>query len=104
MAGSGKTGCPCCSRPSIAYEFTCKIESSSDGVCTVKVADANDDSNHAFFHDNNVALVAYDVVSYKKEPVSPDQAYEAVMVIFDFGRIPAGTEITVTDIALRPQK
>ena len=86
------------------YQFTCKIESSNDGVCTVKVADANDDSNHAFFYDNNVALVAYDAVSYKNEPVSPDQAYEAVMVIFDFGRMAAGTEITVTDIALCPEK
>ena len=102
--GQVKLVAPVAADPAIAYEFTCKIESSSDGVCTVKVADANDDSNHAFFYDNNVALVAYDVVSYKKEPVSPDQAYEAVMVIFDFGRIPAGTEITVTDITLRPQK
>ena len=88
--------------PDTAYAFRCKIESSSDGVCTVKVADANDDSAHAFFYDGNVLLTAYDVVSYGMAPVSPDQAYSAVMVIFDFGRLPAGTEITVTDIALCP--
>ncbi len=88
--------------PAIAYQFTCKLESSAAGVCTIKVADANDDSNHAFFYDNAVALEAYDVLSYVKEPVSPDQAYEAIMVVLDFGRMPAGTEITVKDIALCP--
>ena len=90
--------------PAVSYQFSCNIESSSDGVCTVKVADANSDAEHAFFYDNNVALAAYEVVPYVNAPVSPDQAYEAVMVIFDFGRLPAGTEITVTDIELRPAK
>ena len=90
--------------PAIAYEFTCKVESSTDGTCTIKVADAAADAEHAFFYDNNVALTAYDVISYKNEPVSPDQAYEAIMVIYDFGRMAPGTEIVITDIALRPQK
>ena len=90
--------------PSTEYRFACKIESSSDGTATIKVADANDDSNHAFFYDNNVALEAYDVISYSKAPVSPDQEYSAIMVIFDFGRIAAGTEITITDITLSAKK
>ena len=102
--GQVKLVAPVPADPSVDYEFSCKIESSVDGVCTVKVADANDDNAHAFFYDNNVALVAYDSVAYKNEPVRPDQAYEAVMVIFDFGRLPAGTEVTVTDIALRAAK
>ena len=88
--------------PDTQYEFSCKVESSSDGVCTIKVADAYNDADHAFFYDNGVELAAFDVTAYKNAPVSPDQPYEAVMVIFDFGRLPAGTEITVTDIALRP--
>ena len=90
--------------PAVEYAFSCTIESSTAGTCTVKVADANADADHAFFYDNNVALAAYEEVSYENAPVSPDQAYEAVMVIFDFGRMSAGTEITVTDIALRPKK
>ncbi|MBR4809166.1 MAG: hypothetical protein IK031_02680 [Bacteroidales bacterium] len=90
--------------PELAYEFTCKIESSEDGTCTIKVADAAADAEHAFFYDPNVALTAYDVISYRNEPVSPDRAYDAVMVIYDFGRMAPGTEITISDIALRPQK
>ena len=89
--------------PSTEYRFSCKIESSSDGSATVKVADANADAAHAFFHDNNVHLEAYDELSYVKAPVSPDQDYSAIMVIFDLGRMPAGAEITVTDIALCPK-
>ena len=87
--------------PEKQYSFACAIESSSDGTCTIKVADANDDSNHAFFYDNGVALTAYETIAYKQEPIVPDQAYEKVMVIFDFGRIPAGTEITVTGLTLK---
>ena len=87
--------------PEKQYAFFAKIESSEDGVATVKLADANDDSNHAFFHDNTAALSSSAPLAYKKEPVFPDQAYEAVMVIFDLGRMPAGTEITVTGIELK---
>ena len=90
--------------PAVEYKFSCKIESSTDGTCTVKVADANADAEHAFFYDNNVALAAYDVVTYTKSPVSPDGAYSAIMVIFDFGRMAGGTEITVTDIKLCAKK
>ena len=90
--------------PETAYCFKCKVEASTDGTCTIKVADAAADAEHAFFYDNNVSLAAYDVLSYVKEPVSPDQAYEAVMVIFDFGRMAPGTEITIRDITLSPQK
>ena len=87
-----------------AYCFQCKIEASTDGKCTIKVADAAADADHAFFYDNNVSLTAYETISYVKEPVSPDQAYGSVMVIFDFGRMAPGTQIKVTDITLSAKK
>ncbi len=87
--------------PEKRYSFSAKIESAEDGTATVKLADAADDTNHAFFYDNKVALTGSQVVSYVNEPTSPDQAYDAVMVIFDFGRMAPGTEITVTEIQLR---
>ena len=87
--------------PEKQYSFSCKLESAAEGMVTVKVADAAADAAHAFFYDPDVVVEAYDVLSYTKEPISPDQAYEAVMVIFDFGRLPAGTQVTVTDITLR---
>ena len=85
--------------PAKQYSFSCNIDSSEEGTATVKLADANDDSNHAFFYDPNVEIDGE--TAYKNEPVSPDQAYTDVMVIFDFGRMPAGTNITVTDLSLK---
>ena len=102
--GQIKLVAPVPADPAVEYRFACKIESSTDGTCTVKVADANADAEHAFFYDNNVKLNAYTELAYEKAPVSPDGAYEAIMVIFDFGRMAAGTEITVTDISLSPKK
>lgn len=83
------------------YDFACTIKADDDVVATVKLADANDDSNHAFFYDNNVALSADTPLVYKQSPTKPDQDYAATMLIFDFGRCPAGTAIEVTDIVLR---
>ena len=83
------------------YDFSCKILLDDDAVVTVKLADANDDSNHAFFYDGNVSLNASTALTYKKSPTSPDQDYTATMLIFDFGRTPVGTQVTVSDIVLR---
>ena len=83
------------------YDFSCKILADADCTVTVKLADANDDSNHAFFYDNGVALTDSAALTYTKTPVSPDQDYTATMLIFDFGRVPVGTAVTVSDIVLR---
>ena len=87
--------------PEKRYAFFATIESSEGGTATVKVADAYNDAENAFFYDNGVALEAFAPLSYKNEPLAAGSAYEAVMVIFDFGRMPAGAEITVSDIELR---
>jgi len=42
------------------------------------------------------------VVTIKKVGVKPaNEDAEAVMLIFDFGRVPAGTKIKVTDLVLQ---
>lgn len=87
--------------PEKKYGFFANIESSTDGVCTVKVADADNDRDHAFFYDPAVGLTAYNKLAYAKENIAPDQAYAAVMVIFDFGRLAPGTEISVSGIELK---
>ena len=98
--GQVKLVAPIPADPEKEYAFFATIESSDDCTATVKVADANADADHAFFYDNAVQLSGSTPLSYKNEPIKPDQAYESVMVIFDFGRTPAGAEITVTDIKL----
>ena len=83
------------------YDFSCKVLADDDVTVTVKLADAEHDAENAFFYDNNVALTASTPLVYKQSPVSPNVDYNATMLIFDFGRCPAGTEITVSDITLR---
>lgn len=82
------------------YDFSCKLKSSGNGVCTIKLADAEDDPNHEFFYDPNVSLTAGNELSYKKSSTSPDRNYQTVMVIFDFGRMTPGTQIIFSDLVL----
>lgn len=83
------------------YDFSCQILADEDVTVTVKLADAEHDAENAFFYDNNVALTASTPLVYKQSPVSPNVDYNATMLIFDFGRCPAGTEIAVSGITLR---
>ena len=99
--GQVKLTIPVAVSPEKQYDFSCKILADAGCTVTVKLADANDDSNHAFFYDNGVALTESTALTYTKSPVSPDQEYAATMLIFDFGRAPVGTAVTVSDIVLR---
>jgi hypothetical protein len=87
--------------PAKLYYFGCKFLADDDVTVTAKLADANNDAEHAFFYDNAVALTAGEALSYKRTEEVPDQAYSAIMLVLDFGRCPAGTEITVSDFVLR---
>ncbi len=87
--------------PAKLYSFGCKLLADDDVTVTVKLADGNNDKEHAFFYDGAVALTAGEVLSYKKTETVPDQAYTAIMLVLDFGRCPAGTEVTVTDFVFR---
>ena len=99
--GQVKINAPVAASVAKQYDFSCKIKADDNVTVTVKLADANDDSNHAFFYDNAVVLEADTPLAYRKTPVAPDQDYAETMLIFDFGRCPAGTAIEVTDIVLR---
>lgn len=84
------------------YSFQCKIASTADGVATVKLTCTEDDDAHAFFYDNGVALSKASPVVVKKKPVTYEDADPSkALLIFDFGRMPAGAAITISDIALR---
>ena len=55
-----------------------------------------------FFYDNAVNLTAFENVVYTQKGVSMDNGEgETLMLVLDFGRFPAGTEIEVSDIILR---
>jgi len=82
------------------YDFACKIVADNDATITVKLTDDGDSSGQ-FFYDNAVALTASTAVDFHKTDLQTDADHAGYMLIFDFGRCPVGTEITVSGITLR---
>ncbi len=84
------------------YEFSANITSSEAGTITIKIAnEPEEDDAHLLNYDNGVGLVA-GTVAYKLKDIYPKpQDADAMKVIFDFGRMPAGTKVTVTDIVFQ---
>jgi hypothetical protein len=89
-------------RNSHRYEFSANITSSEAGTITIKIAnEPEEDDAHLLNYDNGVGLVA-GTVAYKLKDIYPKpQDADAMKVIFDFGRMPAGTKVTVTDIVFQ---
>ena len=83
------------------YEFSCQMESTADAVFTAKLTNDPEADSKVFFYDNALQM-RNGVVTIKKVGVKPaNEDAEAVMLIFDFGRVPAGTKIKVTDLVLQ---
>ena len=86
------------------YDFCATLNSGADCVCTIKMAWEGNDNDHAFFYVNDVALTAFEDVTFKMPKIAPDTDYDQVALFFDFGRTPAGTEVNVKDICLQEHK
>lgn len=89
--------------PAATYDFACIINSEAAGACTVKMTDNSDPGGREFFYDNGVSLTAYEDFAFSKTGVSMDvtgDEKQDIMIVFDFGRIPAGTPISVSGISL----
>jgi hypothetical protein len=82
------------------YDFSICLNSSSDCVCTVKLAWEGNDNDHAFFYENNVQLKAYEDVVFKKSDIAPDVDYDKIALFVDLGRTPGGSEVAITNIHL----
>ena len=83
------------------YDFCATINASSDFTCTVKLAWEGNDNDHAFFYVNDFAVTAYEDCTFKMPKIAPDVDYDKLALFFDFGRTPAGTEITISDVCIQ---
>ena len=84
------------------YEFSAKINSTAAGTITVKITnDPEEDDSHLISYDNGVGLVEGSVTYRLKDIYPKPNDVDALQLIFDFGRMPAGTKITVTDIVFQ---
>jgi len=83
------------------YEFSCLVTATGDAPYTIKLTNDPEDDSKVSFYDNALTM-KNGTVKVRKVGIKPASAdAEATMLIFDFGRVPAGTQVTVTDIVLQ---
>lgn len=82
-----------------SYDFRCILNSNNDitGV-TIKLTKVGDDAT-AFF-TKNVNLVAGQDLTFKM-PAMPGVDIDNISLVFDFGRNPANTEVTIKSVILK---
>ena len=83
------------------YEFSCVMTATADSQYTMKLTNDPEADSKVSFYDNAMTM-KNGTVKVRKAGFKPEsEDSEATMLIFDFGRTPAGTKITVTDIVLQ---
>ncbi|MCR5710431.1 MAG: PKD domain-containing protein [Bacteroidales bacterium] len=81
------------------FDFSCNITSSEAGTATVKMTAADDPSDDEFFYNGNVAVDGSTIFEAADHMLNKDT--ESILLVFDFGRFPAGTVITLSDLCLQ---
>ena len=82
------------------FDFCCKISSTAAGTATVKMT-SEADGDDCFFYNGNVAVAAGETVTFEEADHMLFDATESILVVFDFGRFPAGAVITISDLCLQ---
>ena len=95
--------------PDKTYDFRAIISATNDGTATIKPCwehptDKDSNGNPAdvneLFYDNGIAVTAYEDLEYIKAAL-PGTDIPDLKLVFDFGRFPAGTTVTVKGIVIR---
>lgn len=89
-----------------SYDFCCTIEADQDMTVTIKLTgnpekEGDTDLPVALHYDGQVNLLAGESLTYKAENVSAEMGTEDFTLIFDFGRSPVGSSISVTGICFQ---
>ena len=101
------TGIVC--SPDKSYDFRVLLTATADGTATIKPCyehptekdgNGNPADVNELFYDNTIALLADEELEYVKSGLAGTDIPD-LKLVFDFGRFPAGTTITVKGIVLR---
>ena len=82
------------------FDFSCKIKSTNAGTATVKMT-SEADGDDSYFYDGNVAIGAGETLLFEAPDHMMYDAHEGILLVFDFGRFPAGTVVTLSDFCLQ---
>ena len=87
------------------YAFSVKLTADEDMTVTIKLTNDPEEDNdiHSFFYDGQVKLTAGETLLYVKEGLKQQVSGDSVMLIFDFGRSPVGSQIEASEIILIEQ-
>ena len=83
------------------FDFSCNISSTQAGTATVKMTADSDPAEDSFFYDGGVAVPAGGTVTFEAADHMLFDATESILLVFDFGRFPAGSVITLSDLCLQ---
>ena len=81
------------------FDFSCNLSATNPGTATVKMTAADDPNDDEFFYNGNVAVDGSTLFEVPDRMLNKDT--ESILLIFDFGRFPAGTVITLSDMCLQ---
>ncbi len=93
------TGIPAAARE--RFDFSCRISSTQAGTATVKMTSETDPTDDSFFYDGNIAVPAGGSVTFEEADHMMYDAAEGILLVFDFGRFPAGSVVTISDLCLQ---
>ena len=83
------------------FDFSVNISATQAGTATVKMTAADDPSDDEFFYDGNVGVDAGGTTVFEAADHMLNKDTESILLVFDFGRFPAGTVITLSDMCLQ---
>ena len=81
------------------FDFSCNIAATNPGTATVKMTAADDPGDDEFFYEGNVGVNGATLFESADHMLNKDT--ESILLVFDFGRFPAGTVITLSDLCLQ---
>jgi len=81
------------------FDFSCNITATNPGTATIKMTAADDPGDDQFFYDGNVSVDGSSLFEAADHMLNKET--ESILLIFDFGRFPAGTVITLSDMCLQ---
>ena len=83
------------------FDFSCNINATQAGTATVKMTAADDPGDDEFFYNGGVGVGAGETVMFEAADHMLNKDTESILLVFDFGRFPAGTVITISDLCLQ---
>lgn len=84
-----------------SFDFSCSITSTEAGIATIKMTADNDPGDDEFFYDGNVVVPAGTKTYFENPDKRLYDGTESILLIYDFGRFPAGAVVEIADLCLQ---